>query len=345
MPHDVFISYSSRDSTTALAIVSALEGAGIRCWIAPRDIKAGDVWAQAIVSAIATSRAMVLVFSSHANRSGHVVNELDAAIRKGAIVVPFRIEDVMPEGAMEFHLRTRHWLDALTPDLGRHIGELVATMQTVLGHQQGAAPVAPPPGPTPTPPRPRPVLETTDSGFHFKVPKPAVGLSRAFRRSALVVTVAVVLLALWRVFDGGGTALEPFEFRQKTEGADFRARLRPTSIRFFEDAQQPTPFNSRRYSKTFVTAQTRYIYTEVYLEFEPPQRALYVPLNCTIFDAADGVTANFTLGNRITPEAKNWYNESGWGAVTPGNWKVGKYRTDCRYGDKLVARGRFEVLN
>jgi hypothetical protein len=42
MAHDVFVSYSSRDSATALAVVSALETAGIRCWMAPRDIKAGD---------------------------------------------------------------------------------------------------------------------------------------------------------------------------------------------------------------------------------------------------------------------------------------------------------------
>lgn len=348
MAHDVFISYSSRDSTTALAVVNALETAGIRCWIAPRDIKAGHVWAQAIVEAIAASRAMVLVFSSHANRSGHVVNELDSAIRKGAIVVPFRIENVMPEGAMEFHLRSRHWLDALTPDLGKHIGDLVGTMKTLLGQPAGDAPaptefgMVPPRAPVS---KSRPVVQTTASGFHFKVPKPTLGLSKSLKRSALIVAIAVVLFAGSRLLGKSGVTLTAFEFRQKTEGSDFRARLTPTSIRFFEDGNQATPFNSRRYSKTFVVAQARYIYTEVYLQFDPPQRALYVPLNCTIFDAADGVVANFTLANRITPEAKNWYNESGWGAVNPGTWKPGTYRADCRYGDKSVARGSFDLLN
>ena len=181
MAHDVFISYSSQDQPTALAVVNALESNGVRCWMAPRDIRAGDVWAQAIVEAITGARALVLVFSASANRSGHVVNEVDAAIRKGAIVVPFRIENVMPDGAMEFHLRTRHWLDALTPDMGHHVAELVATIKALLGRPAVAVPQtefgmksAPAPAV-----KSRPTMETTDSGFHFKLPKPHLPRSPA----------------------------------------------------------------------------------------------------------------------------------------------------------------------
>ena len=344
MARDVFVSYSSRDSTTALAVVNALESAGVRCWIAPRDIQAGDVWAQAIVEAIGGSRAMVLVFSSHANRSGHLVNEVDAAIRKGAIVVPFRIENVMPEGAMEYHLRTRHWLDALTPDLEKHLGELVATVTALLGQPAWTGPAPTEFGVAPVS-KPRPAVQATESGFHFKLPKPGLGLAKMLTRSALVVGLAAVLFTASRVFLRSDTTLAAFEFREKTEGTDFRARLTPTSIRFFEDGSQPAPFTSRRYTKSFVAAQTRYVYTEVYLQLEPPRRALYVPLNCTIFDAGEGVVANFTLSNRIIAEAKNWYNESGWGAANSGTWKAGTYRADCRYGEKLVARGTFKVLN
>src|SRR5262245_34596923 len=69
MAHDVFVSYSSRDTTTALAVVNALESNGVRCWIAPRDVRAGDVWAQALVDAIGSARILIVVFSSHSNRS------------------------------------------------------------------------------------------------------------------------------------------------------------------------------------------------------------------------------------------------------------------------------------
>ena len=94
-----------------------------------------------------------------------------------------------------------------------------------------------------------------------------------------------------------------------------------------------------------MAAQAHFIYTEVYLQLDAPGRDLYVPLNCTIFDGNDGVLANFTLSNRITPTARNWYNEYGWGTVNGGTWKAGTYRADCRYGEKLVARGSFSVLN
>ena len=69
MAHDVFISYSSKDMAADEAVCTALEGRGLRCWIAPRDIIPGIGWAKSIVRAIGQSRIMVLVFSENANAS------------------------------------------------------------------------------------------------------------------------------------------------------------------------------------------------------------------------------------------------------------------------------------
>ena len=251
MAHDVFVSYSSQDQATALAVVNALESSGVRCWMAPRDIRAGDVWAQAIVDAISSARALVLVFSAGANRSGHVANEVDAAIRKGAIVVSFRIENVMPDGALEFHLRSRHWLDALTPDLGRHIGELVSTMKALLGQPSPGAPqtefgVPLPPPPGPAAPKPKTVVETTDSGFHFKVPKPRLPSSpKTWKYLGGGVGVLVVLLIVSRVLRGPESTLDSFEVKEATSGSEFRTTIRPRSIRFFESASNIPPQSSR----------------------------------------------------------------------------------------------------
>ena len=76
MAHDVFISYSSKDKPIADGICAHLEGAGIRCWIAPRDISPGEDWPTAIDRAISQSRVMVLVFSAHSNSSEDVSREL-----------------------------------------------------------------------------------------------------------------------------------------------------------------------------------------------------------------------------------------------------------------------------
>ena len=148
MAHDVFISYSSNDQQAALAVLHGLESAGIRCWMAPRDIRSGAIWAQAIMDGIAGSRVLVVVFSTSANRSSHVLAEVDAAVRKGAVIVPFRIENVMPEGAMEYHLRARHWLDALTPDLEMHVDRLAEQVAAII------APGQPLPEPSTLPPQP-----------------------------------------------------------------------------------------------------------------------------------------------------------------------------------------------
>jgi len=132
IPHDVFISYSSRDKPIADAVCASLEAMGTRCWIAPRDVLPGTNYPRAIVEAIETSRVMVLIFSSHSNDSPHVVRELTHAVSKGVIIVPFRIENIQPSKDMEYLIGIPHWLDAMTPPLESHIRVLGQTVATLL---------------------------------------------------------------------------------------------------------------------------------------------------------------------------------------------------------------------
>ena len=60
MAHDVFISYSSTDKAVADAVCAKLESQKVRCWIAPRDVPAGQTWAAAIVHAIKSSRVLFI---------------------------------------------------------------------------------------------------------------------------------------------------------------------------------------------------------------------------------------------------------------------------------------------
>jgi hypothetical protein len=115
MAHKVFICHSSTDKAVADAVCAALEAQRIPCWIAPRDILAGEEYGKSIVDALASCQIVLLVFSAHANGSPQVRREIERAVSKGKIIVPFRIEDVLPSDAMEFALSNTHWLDALTP--------------------------------------------------------------------------------------------------------------------------------------------------------------------------------------------------------------------------------------
>ena len=90
MAHDAFISYSSEDKPVADAACARLEAAGIRCWIAPRDVLPGEPWGAAIVRAIGGARVMVLVFSSAANTSRQIWHEVERAVSRG-LPLPQRI--------------------------------------------------------------------------------------------------------------------------------------------------------------------------------------------------------------------------------------------------------------
>ena len=104
---------------------------GNRCWIAPRDIRPGAEWSESIIG-IRRARMFVLVFSGRANASGHVRREVERAVSHGLIVIPFRVEDVLPEGALEYHLGAVHWLDAMTPPLDTHIKRLAETARSII---------------------------------------------------------------------------------------------------------------------------------------------------------------------------------------------------------------------
>jgi TIR domain/Putative bacterial sensory transduction regulator len=132
MAHDVFICYSSKDKTTADAVCAVLESEGIRCWIAPRDILAGMSYGEAIVNAIHSAKALVLVFSGHANASPQIEREVERAINQRIPVIPLRIEDVAPDKALEYFLSTPHWLDAFTPPLERHLKNLAAQINRLI---------------------------------------------------------------------------------------------------------------------------------------------------------------------------------------------------------------------
>lgn len=132
MAHDIFVSHSNKDKIVADAVVAHLEREGIRCWCAPRDILSGASWASSIIQAINGCKAMVVVFSSNANQSDHIHREVERAVNHGIPVVPVRIEDVLPQGDLEYFLSSSHWMDAISPPVERHFGVLAQQLHALL---------------------------------------------------------------------------------------------------------------------------------------------------------------------------------------------------------------------
>lgn len=159
--YDVFVSYSEKDKATADVVVAAVEAAGLRCWVAPRDILPGFDWGACIIEAISNSRTMVLVFSGHANDSRQVFREVERAISKGVTVIPLRIDEAPLSQNLEYFISTSHWLDAFAGPLEQHLDRLLRTLAAIMAQDDvlsvsvtqtnsTAAPVPSPASPEPS---------------------------------------------------------------------------------------------------------------------------------------------------------------------------------------------------
>jgi hypothetical protein len=167
MAHDVFISHSSKDKPIADAICTNLEVAGIRCWIAPRDIAPGEDWPTAITKAIAQSRVMVLVFSANSNSSEDVSRELMLAASSKLVIVPFKIENVEPEPGKQYYLARTHWLDAMNPPTKEQIKSLVLRVGTILKSVDENTSTSLPDSSTLVPATPQPALRKKPVSVHY----------------------------------------------------------------------------------------------------------------------------------------------------------------------------------
>jgi hypothetical protein len=186
MAHDVYISYSHVDKVAADATCAALERAGIRCWIAPRDIAPGDEWSAAIVKAIDHCRAIVLIFSHSANDSRQIRREVERAVTVGVPLIPVRIEDVVPTESLAYFIGTVHWLDAMTPPLEDHLNKLADSLKALLqaGTPTYPASTAPVAGPAPaatTYEGPRPTAAASYTPFSAAAPAAAEPKRRMFQ--------------------------------------------------------------------------------------------------------------------------------------------------------------------
>ena len=126
--HDIFISYSSMDNDIADAVCKFLEQNGHECWIAPRNIKAGKNYASQINDAIKSAKILVLIYSRHAQRSNFVTNEVGIAYQNGIALLPFMVDESLPEDDFEIYLKNIHWISAF-PDVENHFEKLVLTVE------------------------------------------------------------------------------------------------------------------------------------------------------------------------------------------------------------------------
>lgn len=122
--HDVFISYSTKNSDIANKICHALEQNDFKCWIAPRNISSGRIYVEEIADAVKSTKIVVLVFSKYSQESRYVNNEINMAFSHKIPIISFNVDDSLPKEEMEYYLKVTQWLQAY-PNPDDHLEELV----------------------------------------------------------------------------------------------------------------------------------------------------------------------------------------------------------------------------
>jgi TolB-like protein/Tfp pilus assembly protein PilF len=141
---DVFVSYASHDVAVANAIVAALERHGLKCWIAPRDVIPGSLYADGIVRAISGAKVFALVLSEQAIASSHVGKEIERASSKRRPIIAVRTDLAPLTPAFEYFLSESQWIDLGPGDADAAFAKLVEAARRHLtarpAIEQGASP-------------------------------------------------------------------------------------------------------------------------------------------------------------------------------------------------------------
>lgn len=134
----IFVSYASQDAGVACDIVDCLERHGLNCWMAPRDVKPGAQYADAIVRAINEAEALVLVLSANAIASTHIGKEVERASAKRKPIIAFRVDAAPLNPALEYFLSESQWIDVAALGMPAALAKLADAVEALAAGQRDA---------------------------------------------------------------------------------------------------------------------------------------------------------------------------------------------------------------
>lgn len=123
---------SRGDTESALALHTALEQAGVDSWIDTADIRGGSNWLRDITEALIASKIVVLLLSSHSNKSQFVHNEITIANEEKKAILPIMIEDVPLASTIRPLIAIIQRLDATSKPFNQHLPRIVGVIRSAL---------------------------------------------------------------------------------------------------------------------------------------------------------------------------------------------------------------------
>jgi TolB-like protein/predicted Zn-dependent protease len=123
-----FVSHASADRASAEALTAYLEQRGLSCWVAPRDVPAGALYADAIVRGINEARALILLLSKDSIASSHVGKEVERASSKKKQIIAVRLDEAPLTPALEYFLSESQWVDVAADGRDKAFAKLAVAL-------------------------------------------------------------------------------------------------------------------------------------------------------------------------------------------------------------------------
>jgi hypothetical protein len=133
MTGHIFLSHGSENRDEANALTRYLEERGLRVWIAPRDVRPGVDYSEALQQAIEGCAAFLVLVTDKANKSPYVRVETEMAFSLHKPIFPIRTSDVKPGPGLALFLKIRHWTDAYGPLRDESLERLARELRSIAG--------------------------------------------------------------------------------------------------------------------------------------------------------------------------------------------------------------------
>lgn len=135
---DTYICHAPQDAPVAKALCATLEKNGVNCWIASRDLMAGEDWVNGVMRAIDQSRMLAFVMSAQSLSSSQALSELSRAAKQKLPVATLQIDDAPPAGKLLSFLAAGHMEKAKPGQVQKAVDALVQPVYRALGREMTA---------------------------------------------------------------------------------------------------------------------------------------------------------------------------------------------------------------
>jgi len=129
LTYDVFISYAGPDQESANELCEKFENEGLRCWIAPRNVRAGQKYLEEILDGVIRSKCLMLLLSENTEHAEYVENEVERAKSYRRKIYTLRLEEVQIPKNLELILGATQWIDSWAVDYPERLKQIIANVK------------------------------------------------------------------------------------------------------------------------------------------------------------------------------------------------------------------------